>query len=100
MIHTHTLMEDGIQHTAQEYAQIRETVGSQKDVAKMLGVDIRTVQRREYGQILITDEAVRAIHALSALSYLKRLILKATNGEKLDLKKELGTMVGILGNEA
>ena len=87
-------------HTAEEYAGVRETVGSQKDVARMLGVDIRTVQRRECGEILITDEAVRALHALSALSHLKRLMLKATSGEKLDFQKELGKMVGILGNEA
>jgi transcriptional regulator with XRE-family HTH domain len=91
-------MDDMI-HTAAEYARVRESVGSQKDVARMLGVDIRTVQRRECGEILITDEAVRALHALSALSYLKILILRHTNREKFDLKEELGRMVTILGNE-
>lgn len=90
-LHTYTIMEDAI-HTAEEYARVRETVGSQKDVARMLGVDIRTVQRRECGEILITDEAVRALHALSTLSYLKRLIAtkEAPN---------LGELVGLLGNE-
>jgi transcriptional regulator with XRE-family HTH domain len=91
-------MDDMI-HTAAEYARVRESVGSQKDVARMLGVDIRTVQRRECGEILITDEAVRALHALSALSYLKILILRHTNREKFDLKEELARMVTILGNE-
>jgi transcriptional regulator with XRE-family HTH domain len=84
-------MEDAI-HTAEEYARVRETVGSQKDVARMLGVDIRTVQRRECGEILITDEAVRAIHALSALSHLKRLIAAKE-------APDLGELVGLLGNE-
>lgn len=95
-LHTYTpQMEDAI-HTAEEYARVRESVGSQKDVAKMLGVDIRTVQRRECGEIVITDEAVRALHALSTLSYLKRLI--AAN-ELPDFQKELSKMVGLLGNE-
>ena len=37
--------------TKAQYHALRESIGSQKEVAKMLGVDIRTVQRRESGEI-------------------------------------------------
>ena len=72
--------------TPAEYEKVRESIGSQRDVAKMLGVDIRTVQRREAGQILITFEATRALFSLSALGYLRTLAASVKdNGIKNDL---------------
>ena len=57
---TPTHMEE-MTHTADEYAKVRETVGSQRDVARMLGVDIRTVQRREGKEVPILYEAELAL---------------------------------------
>ena len=56
-----------------EYQSVRETIGSQRDVARLLGVDIRTVQRREAGEIVITFEATRALFCLSAIERLRGL---------------------------
>ena len=39
-----------------EYQKVRESIGSQRDVSRKLGVDIRTVQRREAEEIIITSE--------------------------------------------
>ena len=52
--------------TSSQYLKLRKRLGSQEKVATLLGVDIRTVQRREYGDIPITAEAARAITALHA----------------------------------
>ena len=69
-----------------EYAKVREKIGSQRDVSRKLGVDIRTVQRREAGEIVITDEATRALFCLSALDRLHQLIEKVKdNGIRQDL---------------
>jgi len=90
---TYTPMDD---MTHNEYATVREKIGSQKDVARMLGVDIRTVQRRECGDIIITDEAVRALLSLTARSHIERLLGKLSAGEKFDLGGELNRLIGLL----
>jgi DNA-binding transcriptional regulator YiaG len=51
--------------TPTEYRTLRESVGSQKKVASALGVDYRTIQRREYGEIKIPREAEMALRALA-----------------------------------
>ena len=51
---------------AEQYLKLRKALGSQEKVALLLGVDIRTVQRREAEDIPITPEAARAIMALYA----------------------------------
>ena len=51
--------------TPVEYKHERERRGSQQAVAARLGVDYRTVQRREAGTIAVTHEAELAIRALS-----------------------------------
>jgi DNA-binding XRE family transcriptional regulator len=50
--------------TAQRYRELREDIGSQNLVAKLLGVDKRTIQRRENGELKITREAELAILCL------------------------------------
>ena len=71
-----------------EYQRVRESIGSQRDVSQRLGVDIRTVQRREAGEILITFEATRALFCLSALERLHRLIVDVKdNGVRHELDK-------------
>lgn len=50
--------------TAAEYRQARQERGTQKGVALSLGVDYRTVQRREAGEIEVTREAALALLAL------------------------------------
>ena len=51
--------------TADQYKSERQRRGTQQGVAARLGVDYRTVQRREAGTIAITHEAELAIRALS-----------------------------------
>jgi hypothetical protein len=60
--------------TAKQYAKLREGIASQDKVSIMLGVDIRTVQRREAGFIPVTKEAERAIRSLAAEERARRLI--------------------------
>lgn len=50
--------------TAANYRLARQERGTQKGVALALGVDYRTVQRREAGEIEITREAALALLAL------------------------------------
>ena len=60
--------------TAKQYTKLREGIASQNKVSIMLGVDIRTVQRREAGFIPVTKEAERAIRSLAAEESARRLI--------------------------
>ena len=76
-----------------EYAKVRESIGSQRDVSRKLGVDIRTVQRREADEIIITSEATRALFCLSALERLRRLIEEVTDN---GIKRELDKLVALL----
>lgn len=50
--------------TPNEYKSLRKQRGTQQSVAALLGVDYRTVQRREAGEIEITREAELALTAL------------------------------------
>ena len=50
--------------TASQYKAIRKSIGSQEDVAKLLGVHPMTISNRERGIYPITLEAKRAIFAL------------------------------------
>ena len=50
--------------TPDQYRTARQERGTQKCVALALGVDYRTVQRREAGEIEITREAAMALLAL------------------------------------
>lgn len=49
---------------AAKYKAIRREIGTQEDVAKMLGVARETVARRETGADRVTQEAALAIFAL------------------------------------
>jgi DNA-binding transcriptional regulator YiaG len=60
--------------TNTEYQQVRESIGSQHDVSRKLGVDIRTVQRREAGEIIITFEATRALFSLKVVEHIRELM--------------------------
>jgi hypothetical protein len=79
--------------TPAEYQKVRETIGSQRDVAKLLGVDIRTIQRRECEEIAITSEATRALFSLSALNYAHIITAKVKDN---GIQRELGKLVGLL----
>lgn len=50
--------------TPADYRKARQERGTQKGVALALGVDYRTVQRREAGEIEVTREAALALLAL------------------------------------
>jgi hypothetical protein len=50
--------------TAAEYKATREHLGTQADVARLLGVNRVTVAKRENGTMTITNEAVLAIQSL------------------------------------
>ena len=47
-----------------EYKSTRERIGTQAEVAAMLGVNRVTVAKRENGTMTITNEAVLAIQSL------------------------------------
>jgi transcriptional regulator with XRE-family HTH domain len=79
--------------TPQEYTSIRESLGSQKEVSSRLGVDIRTVQRREAGEILITGEAIRSIYALTALRKITQIAASMRDGI---IKQELTALSDLL----
>jgi DNA-binding transcriptional regulator YiaG len=79
--------------TPQEYHQLRETLGSQKEVSQRLGVNIRTVQRRETGEILITEEAVRSLNALTVLGKLVQIAASMRDGS---VKQELIALGNLL----
>ena len=89
------VMPDNDTHmlTRTDYHRVRESIGSQKEVARLLGVDIRTVQRRESGEILITFEATRALYCLSAINRLHALIAKVKDN---GVRRELDNVVGLL----
>ncbi|MBK8772362.1 MAG: helix-turn-helix transcriptional regulator [Rhizobiales bacterium] len=50
--------------TATDYKATREHLGTQAEVAAMLGVNRVTVAKRENGTMTITNEAVLAIQSL------------------------------------
>lgn len=47
-----------------QYRSERQRRGTQQKVAMLLGVDYRTIQRRESGEIAVTTEAALALRAL------------------------------------
>ena len=53
--------------TANEYKTTRERLGTQAEVAALLGVNRVTVAKRENGTMTITNEAVLAIQSLRKL---------------------------------
>jgi hypothetical protein len=59
---------------AERYQSLRKRVGSQQRVADLVGVDIRTIQRREVGRIPVTQEAARALYSLVARNMAERLV--------------------------
>jgi transcriptional regulator with XRE-family HTH domain len=79
--------------TPQEYTQRRESLGSQKEVSQRLGVNIRTVQRREAGEILITAEAVISLNALNVLGKLIQIAASMRDGT---IKQELIALGSLL----
>ncbi len=50
--------------TAAEYKATREQIGTQAEVAALLGVNRVTVAKRENGTMTITNESVLAIQSL------------------------------------
>ena len=52
--------------TPEEYKQARKARGTQQEIAAVLGLNYRTIQRREAGASEITAEAVIALLSLPA----------------------------------
>jgi DNA-binding XRE family transcriptional regulator len=50
----------------EKYRELRKTIGTQAEVAKLLGLSRLTIIRRESGNIAVTPEAAVAIRALSS----------------------------------
>ena len=63
--------------TAAEYKATREPLGTQTEVAAMLGVNRVTVAKRENGTMTLTNEAVLAIQSLRR----PKRVRKSENGE-------------------
>lgn len=53
---------------SEEYKSYRESIGTQAEVARILGVNRVTVAKRETGKMKITWEAYLAIRAIAPLS--------------------------------
>jgi hypothetical protein len=87
------MMPDKKHMTKTEYQRVRESIGSQRDVSRLLGVDIRTIQRREAGEILITFEATRALFSLKVLEHLRNLMEEVGDS---GLKNKLDKVVFLL----
>ena len=47
--------------TSDFYKKLRQSVGSRREVSKLLGIHVRTLARRETGTIKINDEMVAAL---------------------------------------
>ena len=62
------------QVSAQKYREIREGIGSQDVVAKRLGVDKRTIQRRENGGMKVAREAELALYCLHFFCFFARIL--------------------------
>jgi transcriptional regulator with XRE-family HTH domain len=69
--------------TAKQYRRERIARGSQASVAKLLGVDVMTISRRERGELPINGEAEAALKSLPTL---KCYICKSTPGNPSKLK--------------
>ena len=50
--------------TASQYRRLRVRVGSQSQVARLLGVHSRTISKRETGELAVNTEAALAIRFL------------------------------------
>jgi transcriptional regulator with XRE-family HTH domain len=50
--------------TRAQYRKLRQSIGSQTEVAKLLGVDPQTISRRERGELPINKEAEMALRGL------------------------------------
>lgn len=74
--------------TAEEYRTLREAVGSQKKVAEALGVDFRTIQRRESGQRAVNGEAGLAIAYLVKLVPVRGRLVGRRGNPKWRTKEE------------
>lgn len=56
------------------YHKLRLEIGSQSKVAELLGINIRTLQRREAGELPLNPEAQRSIKALAARQKTENLL--------------------------
>lgn len=65
--------------TPEEYKATRERLGTQAEVALLLGVNRVTVAKRENGTMTVTNEAVLAIQSLRR----PRRVRKSANDQAL-----------------
>lgn len=66
-----------------EYKELRRRIGTWKKVAGMLGVDWRTIARRESGEVVVTAEAAAALRSLSPTWFESMLPLPSLPGEEI-----------------
>ena len=79
----------------EEYKATRERLGTQAEVALLLGVNRVTVAKRENGTMTITNEAILAIQSL------RRPKRKRKSGNKeAEAQASLGESVGSSGRSA
>jgi len=72
-----------------QYKKLRKTLGTQQDVAELLGVTRKTVQERELKKVKIKTEAGLAIQMLSQ-DRVKPQRLSITDGKVItDIKKNM-----------
>ena len=70
--------------TPQQYQAIRRLLGSQKSVARSLGIGSRTLQRREAGDVSLLPENILALNGL-AVTQVRRPNKKPGRKKKLNV---------------
>jgi len=75
--------------TPAQYKSTRERLGTQAEVARLLGVNRVTVAKRENGTMTITNEAVLAIQSLRRPR--GKRIARRSNVPAVPARNELGT---------
>jgi hypothetical protein len=79
---------------SEQYHKLRLEIGSQSKVAELLGINIRTLQRREAGELPLNPEAQRSIRALAASRHVENLT-RLVDGKGIirDTVKELAELL-------
>jgi transcriptional regulator with XRE-family HTH domain len=79
---------------SETYHKLRLEIGSQAKVAELLGINIRTLQRREAGELPLNPEAQRSIKSLAASLHMDNLLHLAKDSSNIrSAVKELAELL-------
>ena len=78
---------------SETYHKLRLEIGSQAKVAELLGINIRTLQRREAGELPLNPEAQRSIKALAASLRVENLVRLAHTSDMRSAVEEVAELL-------